>query len=193
MRFVGHRDVMRCFERWFRRAVLPLSFSEGFHPKPRMMFPAPLAVGIEGLDEVMELELSASQSAEAIHSRLLQHSPPGFRVRSVEALPPGTPKARPRAFRYRVHVPPERRAGLAEDVRRLLASTSALVERPGGRAAVDVRPLLDDLKFEDGVLSMCLAVPPSGGAAPRDLLGALGRADLLQEGARVQRTTVEVH
>ena len=45
---------MRCLERLFRRAGLALSFSEGFHPKPRMTFPLALAVGIEGVDEVME-------------------------------------------------------------------------------------------------------------------------------------------
>ncbi len=183
---------MRCFERWFRRADVPLGFSEGFHPKPRMMFPAPLAVGIEGLDEVMELELSTPQTTEALHERLLRHAPAGFRLRRLDVLPPGTPKARPHAFRYRVHLPPERCAGVAEGVERLLASASAPVERPGGRAAVDVRPLLDHLEFRNGVLSMRLLVPPSGGVTPADVLAALGRPDLGREGARVVRTAVEV-
>jgi radical SAM-linked protein len=192
LRFVGHRDVMRCFERWFRRADLPLSFSEGFHPKPRVTFPAPLAVGIEGLDEVMEFELSSPLTAETLRERLLRHSPPGFRLRSVDLLPPGTPKARPRAFRYRVNVPEERCAGLAEGVERLLASASAPVERPRGRGPVDVRPFLEALDFHDSVLSMCILAPASGGVSPGDLLAALGRADLLREGARVERTAVEV-
>ncbi len=183
---------MRCFERWFRRADVPLGFSEGFHPKPRMTFPAPLAVGIEGLDEVMELELSAPQTAEALRERLLWHSPPGFRLRRLDVLPPGTPKARPRAFCYRVHLPPERCDGMAEGVERLLALASVRVERRGGRAAVDVRPLLDRLELCEGVLSMRLLAPPSGGASPRDLLAALGQPDLLGEGLRVERTAVEV-
>ncbi len=193
MRFVGHRDVMRCFERWFRRADLPLSFSEGFHPKPRMHFPAPLAVGIEGLDEVMEFEITAPQTSEELRERLLRHSPPGFRLRQVDALPPNTPKARPQAFCYRVHVPLDRRADLAEDVERLLASASVVVDRPDGRKPVDVRPLLDTLELRGGVLAMRVLAPPSGGVSPRDLLAALGRADLLREGARVERTAVEVH
>ncbi len=193
LRLVGHRDVMRCFERWFRRAELPLSFSEGFHPKPRMTFPAPLAVGIEGLDEVMEFELSESQTADALRARLLRHTPPGLRLRQVNVLPPGTPKVRPRAFRYRVALPPERRASVVEGVARLLASASAPVERPGKRAAVDVRPFLDSLEFADGVLSMRILVPASGGISPNDLLAALGHADLPSEGAPLVRTDVEVH
>jgi len=192
LRFVGHRDVMRCFERWFRRAGLPLSFSEGFHPKPRMNFPAPLAVGIEGLDEVMEFELSASRTAETIHERLLRHSPPGLRLLALEVLPPAVPKARPRAFRYRIDVPPDERAGLAERVERLLASPSALAARPGGRAPVDVRPFLDTLELRDGVLAMRIMVPPNGGVSPGDLLAVLERANLLREGAPIARTAVEV-
>ena len=58
LRLIGHRDLMRCLERVFRRAGLALGFSQGFHPKPRMTFPLALAVGIEGLDEVMEVELA---------------------------------------------------------------------------------------------------------------------------------------
>jgi hypothetical protein len=81
---------------------------------------------------------------------------------------------------------------MAERVTRLLASASAPVERPGKRGPVDVRPFLDSLEFGDGVLSMRILVPPSGGISPNDLLAALGRADLPREGARLQRTDVEV-
>jgi hypothetical protein len=67
LRLIGHRDLMRCFERLFRRAGLRLRFSEGFHPKPRMTFPLALAVGIEGTDEVMELELAETGKGECPH------------------------------------------------------------------------------------------------------------------------------
>ena len=70
LRFVGHRDLVRSLERLFRRAGLALGMSQGFHPKPKMSFPSALAVGIEGLDEVMELELAEPQSAEELLSRL---------------------------------------------------------------------------------------------------------------------------
>ncbi|MDZ7617008.1 MAG: TIGR03936 family radical SAM-associated protein [Patescibacteria group bacterium] len=193
LRFVGHRDVMRCFERWFRRADLPLSFSEGFHPKPRVTFPAPLAVGMEGLDEVMELELSASWTAETLRARLQRHSPPGIRLRSVDVLPPGTPKVRPRVFHYEVLLPPGPQADLADAVERLRAATSAIVPRSGGRAPVDVRPFLDAIELHDGLLSMRILVPASGGASPGDVLSSLGRANLPREGALIVRTAVEVN
>ena len=76
LRFIGHRDLMRCFERLFRRAGLALSFSQGFHPKPRMTFPLALAVGIEGIDEVMEVELAETSRGGAFR-RLAPQAPPG--------------------------------------------------------------------------------------------------------------------
>ena len=48
LRWLSHRDLMRTWERLFRRAGVPLGMTEGFHPKPRMNFPSALAVGIAG-------------------------------------------------------------------------------------------------------------------------------------------------
>ena len=66
LRFISHRDLVRTWERIFRRAELQLSRSEGFHPKPRMSFPAALAVGIAGTHELVEIELVASRAAESM-------------------------------------------------------------------------------------------------------------------------------
>ncbi len=106
LRLIGHRDLMRCFERLFRRASVPLGMSQGFHPKPRMTFPLPLAVGIEGADEVMELELAESRSAEDLLARLKSQAPRGLTPLSVEILPPGAKKAHARSASYEVPVPP---------------------------------------------------------------------------------------
>jgi radical SAM-linked protein len=53
LRWIGHRDLMRVWERLFRRAGVALSMTEGFHPKPRINFPSALAVGIAGMDELL--------------------------------------------------------------------------------------------------------------------------------------------
>ena len=52
LRLISHHDLLRTFERWLRRAGLPLRRSEGFHPKPKLSFPLAMALGIAGLDEV---------------------------------------------------------------------------------------------------------------------------------------------
>ncbi len=88
LRLIGHRDLARLLERLFRRAGLRMGMSEGFHPKPRMGFPSALAVGIEGRDEVMELELAESCTVEELSERLHAHALPGLEFHTLEVLAP---------------------------------------------------------------------------------------------------------
>ena len=57
LRLLSHHDLMRCFERMLRRAALPVRQSQGFHPKPRLIFALSLPLGVIGCEEVAELEL----------------------------------------------------------------------------------------------------------------------------------------
>lgn len=192
LRLIGHRDLMRCLERLFRRAGLPLAMSQGFHPKPRMTFPSALAVGIEGVDEVLELELSEPCTAEELLGRLTPHAPPGLRLKSVEVLPEGAKKARLRSHCYEVPVPDGSRDGLAEKIDRLMAGPSCPIRRPNRSTTIDLRPFLEELSLEEGVLRMRLAVESGAGAGPRDVLAALGLSDLELQGVHLKRTVVEI-
>jgi radical SAM-linked protein len=192
LRLIGHRDLMRCFERLFRRAGLSLSFSEGFHPKPRMTFPLALAVGIEGLDEVMEFELAETLAADEILSRTRPQTPPGLELRSAEVLSEGSKKAKIRSVCYEATVPAAERVDLPEQLERLMSSSSCPVARGHGRTAIDVRPLLMELALADDRLQMRLRVDNSGSAGPREILAALGHDNIEQQGARFCRTAVEI-
>ena len=192
LRLIGHRDLMRCLERLFRRAGLALGMSQGFHPKPRMTFPSALAVGIEGIHELMELELAESSTAEEVLDRLTPHAPPGLTLKSVEVLPPGTPKARVRSVSYQVPIPPRCRDGLAEKIDRLMAASSCPIERPNRSTPIDLRRLLEHLTLHEGVLSMRLRIGSRGSAGPRDVLRALGLNDLELQGIHLTRSAVEI-
>jgi radical SAM-linked protein len=192
LRLIGHRDLMRCLERLFRRAGLVLSFSEGFHPKPRMTFPLALAVGIEGVDEVMEVELAESYTAEELLRRLTPHAPPGLVFRTIEVLPDGAKKAQVQSTSYEVPIPAPCQAGLRERIEHLLAAPSWPIERTHGRAPIDLRPLLLELALHEGALAMRLHVDRHGSVGPREVLTALGLVDLEQQGVHLCRTAVEV-
>jgi radical SAM-linked protein len=192
LRLIGHRDLVRSMERWFRRAGLRLATSQGFHPKPRMSYPSALAVGIEGLDEVMELELAEPSTAEELLRQLRPHALPGLVLRSVELLPPGTRKAQLRSATYRVPIPAERRAETADRTARLMAESSRPIRRPNQPDPIDVRPFLEELTLREGVLRMRLGVGRQRSAGPRDVLSALGLAGLEQTGVHITRTTVEL-
>ena len=192
LRLIGHRDLMRCFERLFRRASVPLGMSEGFHPKPRMTFPLPLAVGIEGADEVMELEMAESRSAQDLLERLKSQAPRGLAPKSVEILAPGAKKARALSASYQAPVQPPLDCGLGERIDRLLAQSTLTITRIHGRSPIDLRPMLEELSFRGGVLNMRLKIKQEGCAGPRDVLAALGLEYLESRGVHLTRTAVEL-
>jgi len=192
LRLIGHRDLMRCFERIFRRAGLALGMSQGFHPKPRMTFPLPLAVGIAGLDEVMEFELAEPLDAEEALVRLKSQTPPGLILRSLEMLPPGAKKARARSASYQTPVPLPMQTDLGERIASLLDKSSCIIARSGGRSSVDLRPLLEELTLREGLLSMRLRTDQEGSAGPREVLSVLGLDRLETQGLHLTRSEVEL-
>lgn len=192
LRFIGHRDLIRCMERLFRRAGLSLGMSQGFHPKPRMTFPSALALGIEATDEVMEVELAQRCTADDLQQRLVPLQPAGLSIKSIEVLPEGSRKAQVKRVSYQIPIPRQHQAGLAERVERLMAATSHVVQRPGRSTPVDLCEFLDRLTLDGDVLGMRLQIGRRAGASPRDVLAALGLDQLEHEGAHLTRTAVEI-
>lgn len=90
-RFLSHLEVARVFERALRRADLPLKLSQGFNPRPYLSFALPLAVGVAGRSEYLEIELADSVPAEEIAKRLAAELPSGFKVKAVRPAVPGIP------------------------------------------------------------------------------------------------------
>ncbi len=192
LRFISHRDLVRTWERIFRRAELQLSRSEGFHPKPRMSFPGALAVGIAGTHELVEIELVASRAAESITAALAPQCPAGLDLLEVEVMPPGSKKARVVSLSFEIAVPRARHAAVGERIDALLAAEQYLSQRDDDSPPVDLRPALDQLTLEAGSLRMRLRANAEGGARPRAVLEALGLDDLLAEGSHLTRTAIEL-
>lgn len=192
LRWLSHRDLVRAWERLLRRAEVPLGMTEGFHPKPRMNFPSALAVGIAGLDEMVEIELSAPWSAEQLREALIPHLPPGLSVEKVEIMPFERGKAQAVAVEFQAVLPPERQSAAAERVAWLQAQPSLRIEREGRSAPLDLRPLIAGLAIDGNTLSIRLRVDREGSARPREVLAALGLEDLEVQGGILTRTRVEV-
>jgi len=189
-RYLGHRDIARCFERWLRRAGLALRMSEGFHPKPRMSFPSALAVGVVGDDEVMEIELV--EVPADLSDRLAATAPPGLRIRHVQLLAPGAAKAQARSYRYEIRLPEHRQGGLAERIGQLLADPARLVPRIGRDDALPLGESVEEVTFSQNRLCMRLRASTRAQLGPRDVLAALELSDLEQSGEVLARTAVEL-
>ncbi len=192
LRMISHHDLMRCFERMLRRATLPFHSTEGFNPKPRLIFALPLPLGIVSLQEVVELELDLVVAPEEIHRRLAEQAPLGLEILTVERIDAGV-KGHVRTVCYRVAVPRERCDNLEEAIAGLMAASASWVERQRPRQRrIDVRPYLNDLRLLPGALEMELLVTPNGTARPGEILELLDLGDVVQAGAIFERTSLEL-
>lgn len=103
-KYFGHLEMMNIFLRAIRRAGIPVRFSEGFHPKPKISFDDPLPIGMESRKEAFYIEVSDEIKPQAIPGRLNDHLPEGLVVLDCQLFSPGKrqePSA-PGAAEYRI-------------------------------------------------------------------------------------------
>lgn len=87
MKFISHLDLLRFFERLFNKAEIPVKYSEGFHPRPKMSFGSPISLGTEAYNEIMDFETDVEISNEEVVKRLNESPVLGFKVHKVEEVP----------------------------------------------------------------------------------------------------------
>jgi len=87
MRFLSHLELAHLFYRASKRAGLPLCFSEGFHPMPKIVFATALPVGMESLTEMVDMECDAKITPPEVVEKLNQNLPPGIEIKEAEEVP----------------------------------------------------------------------------------------------------------
>jgi len=178
LRFIGHGDLMRVIERLLRRTQLPLSMSEGYHPKVRMSFPSALALGVAGEEEVLELDLTEPLAASEVLVRLNQASCLGLVFRSAKEVAAGRKKAMIAASVFEMTISPEMTAEISRKIPFFLAETSRMVTKPNGKT-VDVRVGVKELSLDGQKLQLELASTQGADAGFREVLGVLGLQEQL--------------
>lgn len=203
LRLLSHHDLMRTFERLLRRSELPFHRSQGFHPKPRLVFALSLPLGVIGREEVVELELERVVPPEDIQTRLTQQTPPGLEILSVRRIPINI-NAQVCRLTYTVPVSTERLPDLSRRIAELLAASECWIERHRPNSGqvdrkLDIRPVLADLLIhpprgltDSAMLEMVLRLTPAGTARPDEVLGLLEIRDLLDAGAVLERSRLEL-
>ena len=200
LRAVSHLDLMRAFERALRRTGLQLRMSEGFNPRPRISFPVPLGVGIEGLDEVLEFDLAEWTPPAEIERRLKEQLPGGLEFVSLELTRAGN-TARAEEVTYRI-TPDAALAAARTDARlepEALAQLMARDEIPvrrirkGRKKVVNIRPFLLSLERDGEAIILRVKAGPQGSSRPEEVLGAIGfDAETCRSRFRMVRTRVQL-
>ena len=86
VKFIGHLDVMRYFQKAIRRAEIDIAYSKGFSPHQIMSFAQPLGVGLESDGEYVDVELNSAVSSEDVKNKLNAVMNEGIKVESVKKL-----------------------------------------------------------------------------------------------------------
>lgn len=172
-RLLSHLELIQVFFRAFRRARLPLNFSQGFNPTPRVSFSPALPLGTESLAEFVLLDLSEPIPARATFLEAINRQlPDGILVHEV-FLSVGEHSGQ-MATTYRVGL---RQAPAQAEIDSLLARESlpVVVLRKGRERHIDLRPLLRGLRLAaDGELEMTLlSAPGQPGGKPLEVAGRL--------------------
>lgn len=192
IRWISHHDLVRTFERWFRRAGLPVCRSQGFHPKPKLSFPLALAVGIAACDEVLEFDTTERLDLAELRERLDRTALPGLHVAQILAISQVEARQPVQRVAYELPIPAACRSQLAAKISQWHAADSHWHWRVDSREPVDLRAAVDQLELHDGTLRFRLAIDRARGPRPREVLQALGVARLESEGCCLTRTRVEL-
>ena len=181
-RFIGTREIGTVFLRAARRAALPLAFSRGHHPMPRLSFSPAIPLGFSSDDEYVDLDLTAPLAPEAVVARLGAELPDGLEPLAAVEVPRSGPSidAGIAAFVYEVDLAdldeppaPER---VADAVARFARAAAFPIRKRGrsGDRTVDARRFVHALaQAGPQRLTLELAVGPDGTVKPGALLGEL--------------------
>ena len=154
VKYITHLDLMRLWERMLRRAAIPVAYSEGFSPRPRISLAAPLPVGVTSEGELMDIQLERRVSPHYFLRALLAQLPPGMDITEVREVSLRLPSLQSQVSEaeYRVDVAADRElAAVQLAIRELLAKDKLPWEhmRDTGPHCYDIRALVEDIWIED--------------------------------------------
>lgn len=192
LKYTGNLDMHKIWERSFRRAHLPLAYSQGFHPQPKLQQGCPLPLGMTSSAEILDAWLEDDLTTEAIHQALKGKLPPGIDLLHMEIVPGNSPALQTRVIEaeYLAQLPEDvERENIEQKISSLLNASILPRQRQGKR--YDLRPLIHALSLEirdnRPYISMRLSAREGATGRPEEVLAAL---DIDPYSCRIDRTNL---
>ena len=184
LKFISHLDIMRLWQRALHRAGIPLAYTEGFSPHPRISLAAPLAVGITSQSELMDVFCSKWVSPHTFTAAVSQQLPPDIAILQVNMVAPTLPSLQSQVSQAEYEVELETDQDQAE-VKAALEKLLSLEQLPWhhqrdtGTRNYDLRALINDLWLVElgrgrGTIGMRLRCDSGGSGRPEQVAAALG-------------------
>lgn len=181
VRYIGHLDVMRYFQKCFRRAEIDIAYTQGFSPHQIMSFAQPLSVGHESNGEYLDVELHSLTSCEDVVQRLNNAGIDDIKVLSAGILPDNALNAMASVAAARYTVTFKKQSpfstSISELISKLLGETEVFITKPGknGERQVNIRPGIFELSWDEQryCFSMLLDASSAGNIKPIQVVEAL--------------------
>ena len=177
--YTSNLDIAKLWERVLRRANLPILYSAGFNPRPRLALASALPLGISSECELLDVSLRERVSTDGLIEQLISVSPSGLRVYAITEVPVRSPalQTRVRSSQYRIQLDEDVTHDLLMERIGMIMDSDSLEherERKGKTATIDIRPLIIDLRLDDeDRLIAHLVVGDQGNMRPDELLSAM--------------------
>jgi len=189
LRYIGHLDLNTIWERAARRAGLPLAYTQGFHPQPKMTFASALPLGFSSRCEVMDMRFNQEIYLTSLPAQLQDMMPSGIGIINVQSVNEHEPPLQTQivSAEYEITLTESITGSeLKRKMNEVMASRSLPRQRRG--KSYDLRPLIEKIELisEDKIL-MRLAAREGATGRPEEVLDVLG---IVIENARVERTNL---
>ena len=218
VKYLGHLDIMRFFQRCFNRAEVKMEYSEGYNPHQKMSFAQPLGVGIISRGEYLDAEIASGQDLEDICRRLNDVCGDGFEVLNAKAVEEGAKKAMAALQFASYEVDVRRLTAVAADlgqtdvensavnleefdsvvnraISELLSEDHIMVSKTtkSGTREVDIRPQIVELSEKDGNVKMKVTAGSDNNLKPDTLLASIfAKTDIEYQKEKITITREEL-
>lgn len=190
IRFTSHLDLHRTWERTLRRARIPLAYTQGFNPRPKMNQSPALPLGCTSECEAVDIWLKEERVPDSILHDVEQVAPEGLKIQSVLQVDPRKPSLQSQtvATQYDAILDPPPHDDLQMSVQTVLEAKKLPRHRRG--KDYDLRPLIESLEIahqdmRKSILRMVLSARPGATGRPEEVIASLG---LDPTYARIHRT-----
>lgn len=188
--FLSHLEIMRLWQRAMLRCHLPIAWSQGFNPRPKLSLGPARNVGVEGLSEYLDAEFSESVRAEEVMSKLNEVLPDGVKVLDLRELAPGSKmlEAVINEAMYKItflQVLPE---DAKEKIAAFLAAEQCLYLRqsPKGEKEIDLRSYVLGIEIVGDSMFLAVKTGSTGSLRVAEFLTVLGYWDIIKD-IKIQR------
>lgn len=181
-RFISHLDTMRTLHRAFRRAELPIAYSQGFNPHPSISVAAPLSLGIGSIAEYADIELERAVGMDELISRLNGTLPDGIEIRKalkIEGKQP-TSMSAVEGAKYSILLHHGITREEAERIIKAIMDSDeikVMKKTKSGEKLTDIRPYIKDINIrefsENAIMMECMLYSGSRGNLNPELLAGL--------------------